>query len=107
MSSIHHSGPRKYTRWARVFEFQDQRPILMLHDEKPFWVKWRISGPYFLRLRNWTPIGGASFVSLPLQSSACLRGIEHARINDSRNPARSALDGGTATGQNLYSTGRC
>ena len=68
LSCFQDSGPGRSTRCARALEFQDQRPILMLHEEKPFSVKFRMIGPYFLRLRNMRPIGGLPSSPFPAVS---------------------------------------
>lgn len=64
LSCFQETGPGRSTRCARAREFQDQGPILMLHEENPFSVKLRISGPIFLRLRNIKPIAGTPFGSI-------------------------------------------
>lgn len=59
LSCFQDSGPGRSTRCARAFEFQDQRPILTVQEERPRCVKFRISGPNFLLLRYMMPIGGS------------------------------------------------
>jgi uncharacterized membrane protein YeaQ/YmgE (transglycosylase-associated protein family) len=52
LSCFQDSGPGRSTRWARVLEFHDQRPILIPHDDNPFLVKWNRNGPNLLIFRN-------------------------------------------------------
>jgi hypothetical protein len=49
---FHETGPGRSTRWARLREFQDHRPILKLQDDNPRVLKFQRSGPSLTVFRN-------------------------------------------------------
>jgi hypothetical protein len=55
-------GPGRSTRWARVLEFQDQRPIFSPQDDSPFLVKWNRNGPNLCIFRKMIAIAVDSHI---------------------------------------------
>jgi hypothetical protein len=85
---VQEAGPGRSTRWARAREFQDQRQILMLHEENPFFVKLSRRGPNLIVLRKisgmplWLPISATNYTSV----------VRVSRPPQYPKPARTAHD---------------
>ena len=82
---VQEAGPGRSTRCALAREFQDQRQILMLHEENPFFVKLSRRGPSLIVLRKIS--GMATWLTIPATNYTSVVRVSRLTIRSKPNEA--------------------